>query len=475
MSVSTQGGDLTGVWQCDDGGLYYIRQSADGSVTWTGLQDSGFHKGMEFTNVFHGSLSDDGNFIRGEWADVPRGSTASSGTIVLGIWDDASGRRLLRVDDETTGGFGGSTWLPTGSPLEPADIADLAGRVQRYDVALGQNNPPCRDFTVMWGTVWQPVGPTLPPDPYDYCSFQAKDIIGQPTWNGDGDFTFMFVTLWETEFPNGTNIGDFWNHGWVTQQPSEFSVPPVTLIARQYEKWARFHCEAAMYGRENSGSDCAAEPRNLLPGWNERSGWSVLINGRPIEGQLTVINPANPELLVLSFAVGPNGQTVNLKPLVIARVTGVVADDAGHGSVISPEIHPVYSIDVLQDFTLPRAQPTTLSGVWHGSDVGTYYIRQIDREVWWLGLSRDQGRSFANVFRGSIGVSGSLEGEWVDVPMGVGGVLSGGTLVLQGDQSNTQLSTTLTKTEETAHFGAGLWTKIYDTEGVPVSESESFS
>lgn len=51
--------------------------------------------------------------------------------------------------------------------------------------------------------------------------------------------------------------------------------------------------------------------------------------------------------------------------------------------------------------------------------------------------------------------------------MGVGRVLSGGTLVLEGEQHGTQLSTTLAKTK-TAHFGAGIW-KICDAEGVPVS------
>jgi hypothetical protein len=370
------------------------------------------------------------------------------------------------VDAETTGGFGGSTWFQTGSLLAPQNIADLAGRVQRYDKPLGQNNPPCRDFTVMWGKVCQPKSPTLPPDPYDYCSFQKKDIIDQPTWNGDGDFAFDFVILWDTQYPNGTDIG-FWNYGWLTEQVK--GLPPVTLIARLYEQWELFHCEAAMYGRENSGyPDCAFEPRCLLPGWNEYSGWSVLVNGRPIQGWLVVLNANDPNL-VLYFPVLPGGQTVDLQSGTIARVTGVVAYDDGHPQGCRPpEIHPVYAIDVQQDFTR-RYQPATLSGVWHGSDNATYYIRQLDRNVWWLGLSRDQGRSFANVFHGTIGESGPLVGEWVDVPMGVGGVLSGGTLTLQGDQLDTQLSTTLTKTAETADFGAGIWTKIYDTEGVPVS------
>jgi hypothetical protein len=274
---------------------------------------------------------------------------------------------------------------------------------------------------------------------------------------------------WDGEYPNETDVDDFWNNGWVTQQPSAFSDPPVTHIARLYEEYGIFHCEAAMYGRENSDSDsdCSAEPRNLLPGWNERSGWSVLVNGRPIEGRLTVENPDDLANQFLRFNVGPGGQVFDMLEGTIVRVTGVVADDAGHEGKTPPEIHPVYAIDFLQPFAWERAQPTTLSGVWHGSDSGTYYVRQLGREIWWLGLSRDQGRSFANVFRGSVGESGTVAGQWVDVPMGVGGVLSGGTLVLTGDQPDTQVSTTLTKIQETANFGAGAWIKIYDAEGVP--------
>lgn len=148
----------------------------------------------------------------------------------------------------------------------------------------------------MWGGVWQPTGPTLPPIPDSYCSFVGwiRTAFGwlPGGWGGDGDFTFNFTPLWSTDFSNGTDRNDFWNSGWVTEQPSEFSEKPVDLIGSQYHEAQRFHCEAAMYGRENSGpDDCEAAPRNLLPGWNERSGWSVLINGRPVEGRLTVVNP----------------------------------------------------------------------------------------------------------------------------------------------------------------------------------------
>jgi hypothetical protein len=473
FTVQEPARSLTGVWECDDGGLYYLRQGPDRSVIWAGLHDSGFHKGLDFTNVFRGSLSADGGALAGDWADVPRGATANSGTLAAGILDDADGFRLVRVDDQTTGGFSGRVWRPTGSQLEPQDIADLAGRVRRYDVSLGHNNPPCRDFTVMWGSVWQPTGPTMPRIPDSYCSFlgYVPSPIGwlPRGWDGDGDFTFYFTPLWSTDFANGTDQEDFWGNGWVTEQPDEFSEKPVDLIRSQFQQAKRFHCEAAMYGRENSGpGDCEAAPRNLLPGWNERSGWSVLINGRPVEGRLTVVNPDDEENRFLSFAVGPDEQTVELHASTRARVTGVAADDAGHDGN-PPEFHPVYAIDMLQDFMMSRAQPVTLSGVWHGSDNGTYYLRQIDRELWWLGLSRDQGRSFANVFHGTIGPTGVLDGQWTDLPMGADGAFSGGTLLLGGDQADPQLSTTLTSTGQTGGFGASTWTKIYDSPGVPAS------
>jgi hypothetical protein len=92
-------------------------------------------------------------------------------------------------------------------------------------------------------------------------------------------------------------------------------------------------------------------------------------------------------------------------------------------------------------------------------------LRQIGREVWWLGLSRDQGRSFGNVFHGTIGSTAALEGQWTNVPMGADGAFSRGTLLLGGDYADPQLATTLNTTGETGGgFGAATWTKIYDTQ-----------
>jgi len=65
------------------------------------------------------------------------------------------------------------------------------------------------------------------------------------------------------------------------------------------------------------------------------------------------------------------------------------------------EIHPMYALDFVQNFQLPRPF-AQLTGVWSGDDAGTYYVRQIGNTVWWLGVSVDEGRTFANVFRGTL-------------------------------------------------------------------------
>ena len=160
--------------------------------------------------------------------------------------------------------------------------------------------------------------------------------------------------------------------------------------------------------------DCRAAPNVLLPGWMETEGNSVLLNGQPVNGHVVRVQigtpPGQPPVppTVEFRLIGPNGApfTVALMVGMRVRVTGVINLDEHaegppdfHGA---PEIHPVYAIDFLQNFRQPRPG-ADLTGVWHANDVGTYYLRQVDGNVlWWLGLSRDQGRTFANVFQGTI-------------------------------------------------------------------------
>jgi hypothetical protein len=90
--------NLTGRWQGNDGGTYYIRQIGN-RIWWLG-EDS---NGEAWSNVFHGSIS--GNRVSGDWADVPKGSMRQSGTLTLQF---TAPDRLRAVSQ--TGGFGGTEW-----------------------------------------------------------------------------------------------------------------------------------------------------------------------------------------------------------------------------------------------------------------------------------------------------------------------------------------------------------------------------
>ena len=60
------------------------------------------------------------------------------------------------------------------------------------------------------------------------------------------------------------------------------------------------------------------------------------------------------------------------------------------------------------------AAPSSVNGRWVGSDNAVYFIRQAGNDFFWLGMSRDDGRSFTNVFHGTR--QGNLvSGSWGDV------------------------------------------------------------
>jgi hypothetical protein len=92
-------GDLTGRWNCNDGGRYFLRL-VGAEVWWVGMSGDG---GASWTNVFQGRV--EGNQVRGRWADVPHGRAASQGEMNLQI----AGPNQLRATHRT-GGFGGSEW-----------------------------------------------------------------------------------------------------------------------------------------------------------------------------------------------------------------------------------------------------------------------------------------------------------------------------------------------------------------------------
>ena len=92
--------DLTGVWNCDDGGKYYLRQLGN-TLWWYGERDP---NDPSWSNVAKGYIS--GNSIHLEWADVPKGDYLLNGTLTLHIVSDNE----LQAT-EKTGIFGGSIWV----------------------------------------------------------------------------------------------------------------------------------------------------------------------------------------------------------------------------------------------------------------------------------------------------------------------------------------------------------------------------
>lgn len=93
-----QAQNLTGVWRCNDGGLYFIRQVGN-QVWWYGESGDG---GVGWSNVFQGYVT--GNKIIGKWADVPKGTARNYGEMTLSF----SGNSLRKISGGQN--FTGSVW-----------------------------------------------------------------------------------------------------------------------------------------------------------------------------------------------------------------------------------------------------------------------------------------------------------------------------------------------------------------------------
>ena len=91
-----------------------------------------------------------------------------------------------------------------------------------------------------------------------------------------------------------------------------------------------------------------------------------------------------------------------------------------------------------QNSSAQVTQNINLTGIWKANDGGTYYIRNIDNDVWWLGISsNDDGKIFSNILKGQIHTNNkTITADWSDIPRGTNGYY--GKLALSID-SNTML------------------------------------
>jgi hypothetical protein len=455
--------DLTGSWTADDGGIYYVRQLGS-TIWWAGLSADSpqgvndFQRGLRFANVFRGTI--EGNTIKGTWAGVPRGQDLQKGTLTLRIVPIGFPVGNILEKQSETGGFRGKIWnivIPRNPPpcdnitAASPDIGCKFNRVKKNDDStLYDNLKPEKDNVVVFGSVTKPLTSAYPGN----TGRTYQDFIN--TWNGgDGDFDGDLHFNMQIDRAKLDAQPNFWNRkdGWL--YPSINAINGIQ--AKLNFSGNTIHPEVIMYGRTNGGG------QTLLPGWMEKGANSVLWNGFPIDN-VVIDSPTLVRIGGASLSIGTR-----------VRITGVLALDCGHGLSHSCydnwapknnlEIHPVYSIDVLQNFDLPR--PTAnLTGVWAATDAGTYYVSQVGNTVWWLGLSRDRGLTFANVFQGTIQqrtARGELiiAGDWADIPLG--GLRGGGTISLRSDPSaSTDSPTAFRKFNVTGGFGAQKWEKLYE-------------
>ena len=348
------------------------------------------------------------------------------------------------------------------------------------ETLLDPNLKPYKDNAVIFGTMARPLTLNFPGE----ASFTCADFfrIGN-SGDSDGDLDFDL----QVDRVNLDAQPNFWQEGWLNDAND---------IQAKLTFWGdSLHGEAIMFGRPNTICNPA---QTLLPGWAETDANSTLWQGMPMNSSLV----AGSGLVTLKGAGLPAG------PGDRVRITGPIVLDCGHGllkncnetqndpnngNTKNLEIHPVYSIDVIQDFTHPRSANADLTGTWAASDVATYYVRQIGNTVWWLGLSRDQGRTFANVFRGTIQSKliqtadkvldySTITGQWADVPLGF--AQHDGELTLSGNfcprpaipnsacdlsKLPTEWNILVTQSTTNGIFSQYRWEKLYDrmTEPVP--------
>ena len=71
--------------------------------------------------------------------------------------------------------------------------------------------------------------------------------------------------------------------------------------------------------------------------------------------------------------------------------------------------------------------PKKLSNMYKANDGGTYFVRRVGNDVYWVGESADDGRTWTNVFKGTLN-GNTFSGGWADVAGNIGG---SGTLTLR--------------------------------------------
>src|SRR5260370_1056495 len=143
------------------------------------------------------------------------------------------------------------------------------------------------------------------------------------------------------------------------------------------------HCEVIMFARHDEKS------QPLRPGWAEMNGNSVLVNGRPLNGNVSA--DATQKVVSIGDWSPPVGAGV--------RVSGALVWDTGHGEDRGEklELHPLYALDIVTATGIDD-----LTGAWAMNDGGTCYIRQLGSKIWFFAMPPFCNPSYATVFQGTL-------------------------------------------------------------------------
>ena len=102
-------------------------------------------------------------------------------------------------------------------------------------------------------------------------------------------------------------------------------------------------------------------------------------------------------------------------------------------------------------FSIPALAFADLTGRWSCNDGGTYYIRQIGRDVYWFGELSPTSPTWSNVAVGQI-IGNQINLRWADVPKGT--IMQSGNLILRLETPNRAAAT-----YKTGGFGGSVWTR----------------
>ena len=276
---------LTGIWQANDGGMYFLQQIAD-ILWWVGLSRVGsFYPGLDFCNVYRGKIT--GNIVTGEWSDVPR-ITSNRGRMTL-----RSAQAQLLRDPATGDGFSASTWWRVSSSSSPVISAndlfpDTLKNVQKNSFLFDRGNETLadnllfiRDAASVFGTVAtgtdHETHPVIVNYSWDQSQFYRTFIcLNDSSSYGfrgfgdqdDGDVTFFFQI-------DGDQIS--------ARQPRFFAGVDQLKQSKVQDKVSDpIEGEIIMYGRATGCDDCAEASAPLFPGWASRAVAPSCFNSGPI-------------------------------------------------------------------------------------------------------------------------------------------------------------------------------------------------